>query len=471
MLHKRLISIGCTTVMVLSLAMIADKAAAEEKAAVSAAPQAKPIIAKICSNCHQAEPGNLRGNFDNVAFKSHSIQLKIDDNTEILKFDEKSIKVINENKTEDAAALSDIKKGHEVRIAYTEQNGIKTASLVSIKPPIKIAPEKRVYIEEVEKLVAMGPDKGKYTLVDSRPVPRVQEGSIPTAINIPYPAFDKMTDKLPKDKNALLIFYCGGITCSMSPKSAQKAEQLGYTNVKIYHDGMPDWAKRNYGVLSAQFLKDAWIDKTMPHVLIDVRPVPDAEKGFIKGAVSLPAKTVAANIAIFPAKDLKPPIMIYDKNGGDDAKAAAKALIAAGYNKVDIITGGFDAWTTATYPVEAGKPATNIAYVPKPRPGEMSIDEFKKIAAAPPVDVLILDVRDQDEANAGMIKGAKLVPDEQILDRLAEIPKDKMIITYCSTGVRAEMTYHKLKEKGYNAKFLNAMVDFPDKEHYTLAKP
>jgi rhodanese-related sulfurtransferase len=57
-----------------------------------------------------------------------------------------------------------------------------------------------------------------------------------------------------------------------------------------------------------------------------------------------------------------------------------------------------------------------------------------------------------------MITGAKLVPDEEILGRLADIPKDKLIITHCSTGVRAEMAYHKLKEKGYNVKFLNANV-------------
>ncbi len=469
MLHKRLLITGCAMVMAFGLALSANHAVAQEKAA-GTAPQAKPIIAKICMNCHQAQEGSLRGNFENVAFKSQSIQLKIDDSTEILKFDEKTIKVVTADKTEEAEALSNIKKGHEIRIAYTEKNGIKTASLVSIKPPIKVAPEKRVYIEEVEKLVSMGPEKGKYTLVDSRPVPRVQEGSIPTAINIPYPAFDKMTDKLPKDKNALLIFYCGGITCSMSPKSAQKAEQLGYTNVKIYHDGMPDWAKKNSGVLSALFLKEAWLDKSIPHVLLDVRPASDSEKGFIKGAVSLPAKTVAANIAKFPAKDMKPPIMIYDTNGGDDAKTVAKALLAAGYTKVNIVTGGFDAWKAASYPIEAGKPAANIVYVPKLRPGEMPIDEFKKIAAATPADVLILDVRDKDEANAGMIKGAKLVPDEEILDRLVEIPKDKQIVAHCTTGVRAEMTYHKLKEKGYNVKFLNANIEIDKDGNYKIER-
>ena len=70
--------------------------------------------------------------------------------------------------------------------------------------------------------------------------------------------------------------------------------------------------------------------------------------------------------------------------------------------------------------------------------------------------MLILDVRNQDEANAGMIKGAKLIPDEDLLARMGEIPKDKRIVTHCATGVRAEMAYHKLKDKGYKVNFVKA---------------
>ena len=257
----------------------------------------------------------------------------------------------------------------------------------------------------------------------------------------------------------------------MSPNSAGRAEKLGYTNVKVYHDGLPEWTKRNYTVLSAAFLKEAFLDKEIPHVLIDVRSANAAEKGFIKGAVTMAAADVAKNLDKFPPKDKKPPIMIYDQNGGDDAKNAALALVKAGYTAVDVVTGGFDAWKAANYPVEAGKLATAIVYVPKPRPGEIAMDEFKKIAASTPADMLILDVRNTDEANAGMIKGAKLVPDEEILDRLADVPRDKKIITHCSTGVRAEMAYHKLKEKGYNVQFLNAKVEIDDKGGFKLEKP
>ena len=50
-------------------------------------------------------------------------------------------------------------------------------------------------------------------IIDSRPYkPKYAKGHVPTAISIPDSQFDKMTDQLPADKNALLIFYCGGPT-------------------------------------------------------------------------------------------------------------------------------------------------------------------------------------------------------------------------------------------------------------------
>jgi len=214
MLLKRLISIGSATVMVLGLAITVGQAVAQEKAAAPAAPQVKPTIAKLCTNCHQAEPGTLRGNFDSVAYKSQSIQIKIDDVTEILKFDKEKLQLVNippfaESPSE---SLYSLKRGKEIRIAYTEKDGVKFATLVSGKTSIKVAPEKLMTTADMEKLIAMGPEKGKYLLIDARPAPRFMEGSIPTAVNIPFAAFDKMTEKLPKDKNALIIYYCAGVT-------------------------------------------------------------------------------------------------------------------------------------------------------------------------------------------------------------------------------------------------------------------
>jgi rhodanese-related sulfurtransferase len=140
---------------------------------------------------------------------------------------------------------------------------------------------------------------------------------------------------------------------------------------------------------------------------------------------------------------------------------AARSVTAAGYENVLVITGGLAGWMSAGYAPDSGTPALKAAYAPKPRPGSLPVDEFRAIAADRPADTLILDVRNRDELKEGMIAGALNVPDEEVLARLAEIPRDKRIVTHCSTGVRAEMAYHKLKERGFaRVAFLDADVDF-----------
>ena len=431
---------------------------------------ARPVMPQVCTNCHQPQNGNIRGYMENVAFKSNSLQVKIDNITEIVKFDAKMLKVVDGDKT-GIDILKENVRNREVRIEYSEKDGTKTATLLSFKGPIKVAPEKLIGFAEIRKLVALGPEKGGYTLIDSRPLPRFQEGAIPTAINLPYPAFDKFIDRLPKDKDKLLIFYCSGVTCMMSPSSMRRAEAMGYKNVKVYREGMPEWTQKEYGVLSAQFLKEAWIDNDLAHVLIDVRPAGAAKTGYIKGAVSLPASQVKAALPEFPDKKFKAPFIVYDESGGQTAVDAAKAIVAAGNPNVSIVSGGLKAWQAAGYPLAGGDPATKVTYVPKPRPGAVSIDEFIRLAQNTPADTLILDVRNQDEANSGMIKGAKLIPDEDVLARLNEIPKDKRIIAHCASGVRAEMTYHKLKEKGYNVSFLNAGIEIAKSGQFKVTPP
>ena len=64
----------------------------------------------------------------------------------------------------------------------------------------------------VQQYVIVPQAKGAM-IIDSRPYkPKYVKGHIPTAVSIPDSQFDKLTDKLPQDKNTLLIFYCGGPT-------------------------------------------------------------------------------------------------------------------------------------------------------------------------------------------------------------------------------------------------------------------
>jgi rhodanese-related sulfurtransferase len=127
-------------------------------------------------------------------------------------------------------------------------------------------------------------------LIDARPYkPKFVNGHIPLAVSIPESQFDKMTDKLPADKNTLLIFYCEGPTCKLSHKSAAKAEALGYTNVKVYADGFPGWVKAgNVPDVSVEWVKKQ-IDDKADMVLVDSRPARKKyDKGHIPGAINIP---------------------------------------------------------------------------------------------------------------------------------------------------------------------------------------
>ena len=422
------------------------------------APAGKRTIPQICTNCHKAAPGEVSGYFDNVAFKSQSIQLAIDDQKEIVRFDPKAVKVIDAGVDKAPEHMRDVRKGHETRVSFVEKDGQKWATEIRFKGPVKVAKEDLVDYAFVKKLVDQG--TGNFALIDSRPLPRFQQGTIPGSINVPYPVWDKVVNRLPAAKDALLVFFCQGVTCQMSPLSQRKAIALGYKNTKVYHEGIPQWETRDYLETRPAFVKEAYVDKDIPAVILDVRSADEAKSGHIRGAVGMPAATVKGHVKSFPLAKLKAPVIVYDGRGGAEAVAVARELIKAGQSNVQVMSGGLVGWQSAGYAIESGVPAlTKVAYAPKPRPGSISADEFTKLARNTPPDVLILDVRNKDEANAGMLKGAVLIPDEELAARMGELPKDKRIVAHCTTGIRAEMAYYKLKDAGYKAGFLNEEID------------
>jgi len=64
-------------------------------------------------------------------------------------------------------------------------------------------------------------------------------------------------------------------------------------------------------------------------------------------------------------------------------------------------------------------------------------------------DVVILDVREPYEYEAGHIPGVKLIPLGELPNRLAEVPKDKPVIVTCRTGNRSGQAVNFLRQQGY----------------------
>jgi len=210
----------------------------------------------------------------------------------------------------------------------------------------------------------------------------------------------------------------------------------------------------------------AFIEKDIAHVLVDLRDVAVAKKGFISGAVSLPAKDLNTAKDRFPA-DKSAPIVLYS----DEVDSEAFGIVRSwGYKDTSVLNGGVAAWIKAGGKLEKGTPGTVISYVPKPRPGEISIEEFKAIAEKESPGRVILDVRDTDEAMSGMLAGAINIPAGDITKRLKDLPKDKEIIVYCNTGLRAESAYEDMKQAGYKARFLNALIQIDKNGKYEITK-
>lgn len=326
--------------------------------------------------------------------------------------------------------------------------------------------------------VSIPPKKG-VVIIDSRPAARQYDlGHIPGAINIPDSQFDKLVDKLPADKATLLLFYCGGLECMLSHNSAFKAEKLGYTNIKVYPAGSPDWKARGGQVsVSAAYLKKL-IDEKPPYVLIDARPKRVADKGMIPSAINISDSEFDKQVDKLPADKATP--LIYYCGGlecllSDQSAAKAKKL---GYTNVLTYPPGYPEWeklsgapgtaTVAAAPAAAG--AAPAALVPGKEKGSVTVDSFQAVWKANPGSVMLVNVRDPKEVAAGTIKGSVNIPMNDLEKKVGTLPTDKPVVFVCGTGARSGEAYDTVKLLGgkVQAYFLDADTKFNADGTYTM---
>lgn len=77
---------------------------------------------------------------------------------------------------------------------------------------------------------------------------------------------------------------------------------------------------------------------------------------------------------------------------------------------------------------------------------------------------IILDVREQNEYDAGHIPGATQISHEEITEKAEEVLTDKnqLILVYCRSGRRSKIAAEALVELGYtNIKEFGGILDWP----------
>ena len=310
-------------------------------------------------------------------------------------------------------------------------------------------------------------------IVDARPKrAKYDKGHIPMAVSIPDSQFDKMTEMLPKDKSALLVFYCGGLECPLSHKSAFKAEALGYTNVKVFAAGFPEWMKikGNYAAVSTDFVQGR-IEKSADMVLIDSRPKRNKyDKGHITGAVSIPDSEFDKLKEQLPAE--KDKLLVFYCGGLKCplSHKSAKKAIDMGYTNVMVYADGYPAWKAAY-----GDKAGTVAGVKSgAEEGSIDIASFKRLVDEKPESILLVDVRDPEEYKTGSLKTAVNMPVDKLEQQIKTLPTDKPVVFVCNTGARSGEAFYMvqdLRPEMKNVYYLEAEMTYKKDGSYEIKKP
>ena len=71
-------------------------------------------------------------------------------------------------------------------------------------------------------------------------------------------------------------------------------------------------------------------------------------------------------------------------------------------------------------------------------------------APSVPSDSHLLDVREQDEWDAGHVEGSQHIPIGELLARLDEVPADRKVVVVCRVGSRSAQVTAYLGQQGYD---------------------
>ncbi len=338
--------------------------------------------------------------------------------------------------------------------------------LILLIPALTMAKIQDLKLGDIEKMVSEKPEVGQYMLVDARPEIKFAEGYIPWAVSIPKQELKSRLAELPKDKASKLVFYCGGIKCTLSAEAAKIAEEAGYTNVYTFSTGMPSWKKAgNTPWVSSQHIKMVLNDPKRIAMIIDARPTLKYNAGTVPGALSIPFQQFDAMKGLLPAD--KNAQIIYFCGGYkcNLSHKSAKAARELGYKNVVTFAAGWPAWKKTSKRAFAmvdpnNKGAAVQATEAIAIEGEIKLDEFMTLMDNPSSKVLIVDVRPAEEFKQGHLKGAINILDETISKHADKLAAAEKVVFYCNTGSRAAIAYYEAEAVGLKEKcsFLNKNV-------------
>jgi glyoxylase-like metal-dependent hydrolase (beta-lactamase superfamily II)/rhodanese-related sulfurtransferase len=160
--------------------------------------------------------------------------------------------------------------------------------------------------------------------------------------------------------------------------------------------------------------------------VLDVRPFDDFATGHRAGALNVPVSgTRFSTKAAFVLEPIRPVVVVAASE--DEAGEAVRGLRSVGVLDVPgyVLGGG-----TETMAV-------------------VEVDEVEGLLAE---GAELVDVREKDERDTGYIPGSRNIPYRMLVLGVANLPRDRPLVTICESGPRATIAASILAARGYDAR-------------------
>ena len=168
-------------------------------------------------------------------------------------------------------------------------------------------------------------------------------------------------------------------------------------------------------------------------VVLDVRPRTDFAAGHVPGAISVPLTNSFPTSCGWLLPYDRPIYLVAD--GEEQAREAARDLAFIG---IDACEGYFDVAALDGWGTEHGGLETTAV-----------IDWSDADQAVREENAFLLDVRNVTEWNDGHVPSARHVHLGYLRDRTDEIPRDRPVLLYCSSGNRSGIAASLLQAEGF----------------------
>jgi hypothetical protein len=165
----------------------------------------KARMTPICAECHKDDGKTIWGTIAPGSQQEGSFKVLAGKDTWNVRYDKDS-------KLKKLSTVRDLADEKAVKVAFRSEGGAQVyAEQVSYKSNFKFKnPEDIVSVGEVAELLRKDPKEGNYVIFDSRGYDNFIEGHLPNAVLLPHYQFQEYRDRMPKDKNTLIVAYCRG---------------------------------------------------------------------------------------------------------------------------------------------------------------------------------------------------------------------------------------------------------------------